>query len=325
MRLSFIIPLYNCEKYIEDCLDSIYSANVDLQSFEVIVINDGSKDDGLKKVEQYSKGKSNLILISQENHGVSSARNRGLDVAKGDYIWFVDADDKILFEGNNSKLGIHELVDALREKKYELICFNYKKEFEDHIEECVDFNNCQELSGTDYLKLHKPLYLWNKIFKKAAIDNIRFVEGTKNIEDMYFDMKSIINMNSILCLPFFGYNYNQTNLTSTSRNRSPENLRKLSDDTQTIHRLIKTDIEVLSGEKKLRYQQLLNMSGAGYLFSLVNFYPYGEILRNIERYRVLGLYPVQKTGLRKYDLFLIFANHKLGLKLLYLVFNKLKS
>ena len=92
MELSIIIPIYNVEKYIGQCLYSIYNQEVDESLFEVIIVNDGTPDNSMDIVQEYINHK-NLYVINQENQGLSVARNTGLKRAKGDYVWFVDSDD----------------------------------------------------------------------------------------------------------------------------------------------------------------------------------------------------------------------------------------
>lgn len=96
MWLSYIIPLYNCEKYIATCLDSVLNQGLASDEYEVVVVNDGSTDNGAEIVTQYCQKYENFRLIDKENGGVSSARNRGIDEAKGEYIYFMDADDYLL-------------------------------------------------------------------------------------------------------------------------------------------------------------------------------------------------------------------------------------
>ena len=88
--ISIIVPVYNCEEYIEKCIDSILHQTY--QNFEVIVINDGSKDNTLEKLKKYIN-KNKITIISIENNGVSNARNLGIKNSKGDYICFIDSDD----------------------------------------------------------------------------------------------------------------------------------------------------------------------------------------------------------------------------------------
>ena len=93
MKFSVIIPCYNAEKYIVNCLDSI--CNNDYKDYEVILINDGSTDDTHEIIMNYISRYENFIYIKQDNKGVSAARNIGLEVVKGDYVTFVDADDTV--------------------------------------------------------------------------------------------------------------------------------------------------------------------------------------------------------------------------------------
>ena len=93
--LSIIVPIYNSEKHLQSCLDSLLNQNVNVDSYEIICVDDGSSDNSYSIVCEYSDKHSNIVKLKKENGGASSARNLGLDAAKGKYIWFVDSDDTI--------------------------------------------------------------------------------------------------------------------------------------------------------------------------------------------------------------------------------------
>lgn len=93
MKLSFIIPLFNSEEYIGKCLDSILYSDIDCKEYEIIVIDDGSKDNGLAVAREYEQKYDNIKVLAQENQGQSVARNYGIREAKGEYIWCIDSDD----------------------------------------------------------------------------------------------------------------------------------------------------------------------------------------------------------------------------------------
>lgn len=93
--LSLIVPVYNVEKYLEDCLKSLLAQDVESCKYEIICVNDGSTDGSLALLEKYAKEYSNIRIINKENGGVSSARNLGIKASRGKYIWFVDSDDLI--------------------------------------------------------------------------------------------------------------------------------------------------------------------------------------------------------------------------------------
>lgn len=95
MKLSIIIPAYNVEQYIEKCLVSCIDQDIPQSDYEIIVVNDGSPDGSLAIAERVAATATNITVVSQENGGLSAARNKGLSLAKGEYVWFIDSDDWI--------------------------------------------------------------------------------------------------------------------------------------------------------------------------------------------------------------------------------------
>ena len=103
MKLSIIVPVYNVESYIRSCVESLFMQGLDEQDFEVILVNDGTKDDSFEKIKDYIYEHRNVMRIDQENQGLSGARNTGMKYATGQYVLFVDSDDLIV-KGCLSKL-----------------------------------------------------------------------------------------------------------------------------------------------------------------------------------------------------------------------------
>lgn len=95
MLLSFIIPVYNTEKYLECCIQSLLEQDISQDEYEIICINDGSSDGSLRILKNFSQSNRNIVLVNQKKSGVCVSRNKGLELAKGDYIWFIDSDDFI--------------------------------------------------------------------------------------------------------------------------------------------------------------------------------------------------------------------------------------
>lgn len=124
MKLSIIIPVYNVEKYVEKCIRSCENQNISKKDYELVVVNDGSPDGSLVIVERLAKEYSNIKVISQENQGLSGARNTGLAAAQGEYIWFVDSDDWI--EENCLKEMTGKLVDDI-----DILQIQCKRAYED--------------------------------------------------------------------------------------------------------------------------------------------------------------------------------------------------
>jgi len=120
--LSIIIPVYNTEKYLQKCLDSILTQNVDFSLYEVICVNDGSKDNSLKILNEYKDKYNNVVVIDKENGGASSARNKGILYAKGKYLWFVDSDDYIKAK------SLEAIISFLKEHTIDLLYFSLESQ-----------------------------------------------------------------------------------------------------------------------------------------------------------------------------------------------------
>ena len=183
-KISFIIPVYNTSQYITTCVDSILNQNI--HSYEIIIIDDGSTDNSLKVLQKYSKQKQ-ITIISQTNRGVSSARNKGIEICNGDYIFFVDSDDYIEY---NSMFYILEIIQKEKPDLLRLssnIIINNKKKTEKTKWEgykTIDtlYNNSQFCPT-----------LWGYIFKTSIIKahKISFNEKLKYSEDSNFIFKYI--------------------------------------------------------------------------------------------------------------------------------------
>lgn len=283
------------------------------------MVNDGSTDNSESIIRGFTRNSPNVRLINQNNLGASSARNAGLKAAQGKYIWFVDADDKI-----NPSFLKKALEIINNDDSFELLCFNHYQETSSKIIQCIDYNSEKIINGLNFYNNRPSGYLWNKIYKRSSIGHTLFLDGTKNIEDFYFNTKVVINFKKILLLTDLGYYYNTTNQLSTSRNPSKRNLVKLKQDTMTIHKAIINDINANNNtEIKKALTENLNVSIAGHLYSIIRFYSPNTLRRIIQEYTLWGVYPVSRTSNPKANLFIAIANHKCiftqSFKLLYYI------
>ncbi len=120
VKISVIIPIYNSEKYLSECLESII--NQTFKDIEIICINDGSKDNSLNILNEYLKKDNRIIIVNQKNSGVSSARNKGIRLSTGDFISFIDSDDYL-------DLNVYEkCVQRIIRDNSDIIIFEKKKE-----------------------------------------------------------------------------------------------------------------------------------------------------------------------------------------------------
>lgn len=175
--ISVIIPVYNVETYVKECIESVIQQTY--KDLEVIIIDDGSTDNSGKICDQYAELDRRIMVIHQKNQGVSAARNKGLDIAKGDYIVFVDSDDYI----ENDM--IERLYKALLESSSDLVICNYKEIYEDikvENEKKGPLKNEILLSYEAIEKLFESgswyyVVPWNKIYRKELWNQIRFPKG----------------------------------------------------------------------------------------------------------------------------------------------------
>lgn len=223
VKVSIIIPVYNVEQYISQCLDSLI--NQTLQEIEIICINDGSKDNSLNILKDYADKDSRIKIINKKNEGLSCARNDGLKAASGEYIGYVDSDDWVaedfyekLFiaaKKYNADIAAGNIVRCGKlVRKYRI---KYEKE-----ELLTD--------GLEKLKaaqIPKYNYVWNKIYKRESLLklDIPFPAG-KVYEDIRWSIKVIYYLENLVTVPESNYYYrkNQNSIVSVTK-KSEKNMK----------------------------------------------------------------------------------------------------
>lgn len=133
MKLTIVVPVYNVEQYVRKCILSIINQDDDLfKTIELIIVNDGTKDKSVEQIQDLVDEYDNIILVNQENAGLSVARNNGLKIAKGDYVWFIDSDDwiscdalKVLFPYLDNKNDIVPFAYTQVTESKERLCCKY--------------------------------------------------------------------------------------------------------------------------------------------------------------------------------------------------------
>ena len=209
-HISVIIPVYNAGNYIVDTLNSVLQQT--LKDIEVIVVNDGSNDQSLAECYRLQEIDKRIIIINQDNQGVSKARNVGKQNATGDYIIFIDADDEldcrmleILYtqarktDSDISVCGVDRIFEKKQEEKKKYHC-NYE-------EITVD-------QAIEWLLLGQKIEsgAWNKLFKASTIEDVHFEEGKKINEDKYFVFRSLLKSKKIVyCAEKLYYYYCREN------------------------------------------------------------------------------------------------------------------
>ena len=125
-KLSIVVPMYNAEPYVVDCLESILKSDLPVGEYEVVIVNDGSTDGSKELVENYINGREDFYYVEQENQGSSGARNTGIKCCHGEYIWFVDADDRI--DSSETRKAYDKLISLW---SIDVLAFQLKEVTED--------------------------------------------------------------------------------------------------------------------------------------------------------------------------------------------------
>lgn len=212
-KFSIIVPVYNVEPYIKKCLDSVSSQT--FKDYEVIIVDDGSKDNSGKIVDEYAAQNEHFKVIHQENKGLSAARNAGIQDSNSDYICFVDSDDYI----DKEFLEMFHL-EVVNSKPDLIICgvtvLSQKK-----TENKVFYEN--NTAKIKYMLLTDkwPSWVCNKCFRKKSFSDFSFREG-KIFEDMYFIGNIIKEARTIRCIKEPLYFYNCCNDNSITKNKTSE-------------------------------------------------------------------------------------------------------
>ena len=204
--ISIIVPVYNVEKYLRECLDSI--SQLKAVTWEAILVDDGSTDTSGQICDEYAKQDSRFRVIHQKNAGVSAARNAGLDAAKGDWIWFVDSDDSI---NPDFEISNPEVLDDADYVLFDMRKFHDGEELKS-LEHQKGILKCTDLSKNDFLCKfqcnHHPRLFYKKTW--VMIDyhqRIAFSLGTRVGEDLEFQYKYLTRCKRPASLDAVLYNY----------------------------------------------------------------------------------------------------------------------
>ena len=181
MLLTIIIPVYNVERYIERCLKSVFESGAgNNPEVEVIVVNDGTPDHSMEIVAEFEKAYDNLIIINQANAGLSAARNAGLRIARGKYIWFIDSDDYVVDN------AVKELVTLAQEHEEEDIVFDTWWVYEDgSIQTYVKPLFTFKKHYRHYGEVHDGFFFYSKI-RGGLVQRNLFLRTFLIKNDLYF-------------------------------------------------------------------------------------------------------------------------------------------
>lgn len=315
MILSVIIPMYNAENFIGVCLDSLLEQN--LNDYEIIIVNDGSNDKSEEIVKKYIKKHSNIVLYNQSNSGNGAARNKGIELARGKYLYFLDSDDYIT---NNV---LDKILFVLEKENLDIFGFNSINTESSDFKESKNIN---EIKNTNRFKIIKGVKfiadynyraeVWWYIIRADFFKNtgISFYDR-KFVQDSYITPSIFIKAERVLFLPLDVHRYRK-NANSITQIKSPEHIKKHMYDLIFSVKQLNILINTVEYEKcKLRLKNRQH----GYVFfflirfikSNMSFKELNEILfdlKSIKAYPITKFLGVDYTGI-KYKFLVFIFNH----------------
>lgn len=219
-KISIIIPIYNSEKNLKKCLDSIVKQTYN--NLEIILVDDGSNDNSLRIMKEYQMKDKRIKIIEKGNSGVSSSRNVGLINSTGEYITFIDSDDTI------DTYYLEHTMKYFVDPEIDIVCANYNYDYNGKIKKNKSFVS-KKIPNTVALNPLSNYYItsvWGKIFKSEIIKTLRFDEKIFYSEDTLFYTEALLRAKYTFFLNEFLYNY----FINDSGAMKNKNLRKYSTD-----------------------------------------------------------------------------------------------
>lgn len=227
-EVSVIIPVYNVEKYLKRCIDSLIKQT--FQNYELILINDGSKDSSLEILETYKNNKK-IRVFDQKNMGPAKTRNKGIKLSKGKYVMFIDSDDYVLPD------YIEHYYQAIQKGDLDLVIGGYQKVTGEH----VDF--VRKLKKGEFAK-YVVVAPYCKMYKKSFLEShqIEFLD-TSASEDVYFNVLAYSKNPKIDIVDDVGYFYYY----------NPSSL------SNTVHKGFNQKVDILGLVQKINYEEIDNV------------------------------------------------------------------
>ena len=253
-NLSVIVPVYNVEKYIEQCVESILNQETKY-TYEIIFVDDGSKDQSCNIIKKMTEGKKYIKYIKQGNAGLSAARNTGINNCEGEYLAFIDSDDYIAND------YIEKLLNQAYEGNYDMVkgsYYEFNSENNDITKKIIFNNQIIEKENLSELKNIKG-HAWSSVIKKEIFDNVRFPVGYW-YEDMVMKMLVMPKCNKIKITDDIVYYY-RINRNGLSRKVQKQKKYKCLEQYYLFEKLLKKYKEMNLPNQEYMYYNMLHELG----------------------------------------------------------------
>lgn len=241
IELSIIIPVYNVENYIHTCIESVYNQNLDDNLFELIIINDGTKDHSMDVIIDIVNQHNNITIINQQNQGLSIARNNGIAKASGEYIIFLDSDDLLL------RNSLPKLLNLALSSEADLVVADYQEKNNEEIEKesyiVPEIISIKEKTGEQLLLEDlnpRKCYVWRTLYRRDFLlkNNIQFIPGIY-FEDIPFTHNCLLKANKCLITNQVLYIYRKGNQSSATYKLTQKKAQDMSISISNLWELSK--------------------------------------------------------------------------------------
>lgn len=293
--ISFIVPAYNVEQYVEQCLVSIINQGYEEDQFEIIAINDGSTDQSLRVIQQFAEKHScvPINIIDQKNQGLSSARNIGAKHAKGEYIYFVDSDDFLV------PYSLKRVLDMALQTDADVACFKSisgsKDELKERISAIKDYvsGSMEVQTGDEYIATHNFLAtVWWYIIKREYLMslNLEFPVG-RRLEDGCFTPFILLQAKRIIHIDSTIYCYVVHSASIMHNKTKEQNFSMLEDYAFTGKSLISGHEKYGEKMSKPTSERWLGLANSYLFFGMFKALRLGESKYMIKHLKSLSVYP----------------------------------
>lgn len=309
--ISIIVPVYNAEKYLKHCIESLL-----VQSYgeiEIIAINDGSTDKSLKILEVFKKKDERIKVFSQSNKGISETRNTGLRYSRGEFIMFVDSDDWI------ESQTCERAITKLKEANADVVLWSYMREYSNTSKPTAYFGKGElkwekgsqkelwrRMIGPIKEELGRPqtvdsmITVWGKLYKKSVLKDKTFVDtNIIGTEDLLFNVQVFSQIQTAAYIPDILYHYRKNDLSSFTHLYKKEKAEQWKNLYKRIYAVLKENSVGKEFYKALENRICLGLIGLG--LNLVEDKTISMVLKRNELKQILSR-PYYKNALKKLDL-----------------------
>ena len=306
LLVSFIITYYNLPiEMLNECIDSILQLSLHPSEREIIVVDDGSDNSPMNELMKYG---DEIIYVRQKNGGLSTARNKGMDVATGKFIQFVDADDQLI------KTTYEQCLDILRSQKdVDMVLFDFSTDLQvESVSESV-----KPVCGSNYM-LNNNIHgtAWGYIFRRAILGELRFTSGIYH-EDEEFTPQLLLRAEEVYPTHVKAYYYNKRENSITSSKTSYDTEKRINDREGVIIRLHELCDKLPHQDRKALQRRVAQLT-MDYIYQIIlDTHSEEELQQRLKRLHTKGLFPLPDAHYsKKYVWFKRMTNHRLGRKVL---------